>query len=197
MRKCFSWVCAMAFCALFAGCGQKQVVATGPKYANPYAAGFYSMDSEVESYDDENYFAATGIAAGNIMEEGNLQIAALENAKEIVYRKVKHAVEGSTKSFFERFNNSKGNDYNNHGVGGFDAVIRSVINDVQTRKQKTSGVDEQGNCKVYAAIKISKKVVADAVANQLSKSDKAEIRALHEDFRKQMAEDLKAYTEGN
>ena len=174
-------------------CGISKTTATGApgKNTSPFSGGVYEVPCAV--YDDDEYFAATGIASGPATQKGTLQRAALSNAQAIVRQKMQHAYEGVVKDFFEHIGSNKGSDVETQTIGGGNQIIMGIVNNTSHSCLMFSDVDAKGNIECYIAIKISKAKVTNVIADNMSKSEKAEIRQHAEDFRKQMAEDLKNY----
>jgi hypothetical protein len=146
-------------------------------------------------YDDEENFAATGFASGAAGRKGSLQQVALKNAQDMVAMKMQHAFEGEVKTFFESVGSNAGTDVDDQTIGDISNILIGVSNNTSHSCLMWSNVDDRGNVECYIGIKISKSKVADIVADNLSKSKKAEIRQRAEDFRKQVKEDLKSYKE--
>lgn len=174
--------------------GSKQVAKSqSPQYTDPFAGGAYELPCSV--FDDDENFAATGIASGPSTRKGALQMTALKNAQDIVAMKMQHAVEGEVKSFFESVGANQGTDVDEQTIGGINNIIMGIVNNTSSCCQMFSGVDAKGNVECYVGIKVSKQKIANAVADNLSKSHKEDIRNRAEEFRKQLSEDLKQYRE--
>ena len=105
------------------------------------------------------------------------------------------AVEGEVKSFFESVGANQGTDVDEQTIGGINNIIMGIVNNTSSCCQMFSGVDAKGNVECYVGIKVSKQKIANAVADNLSKSHKEDIRNRAEEFRKQLSEDLKQYRE--
>ena len=188
-------IVVISVCVTLAGCksGKQSVGAqqSGANTTNPFAGGAYEAPCTI--YDDEQNFGATGIASGSAAQKGTLQQIALKNAQDLVAMKMQHAVEGEVKSFFESVGANQGTDIDNRTIGGINSIILGIANNTGESCLKYSGVNDRGNVECYVGIKVSKSQVANAVADNLSKNQKEDIRKRAEDFRKQMQEDLKAY----
>lgn len=196
MKRIVMWACAAVCMSLVVvSCGgSKQVTKSQTsQYTDPFAGGAYELPCSV--FDDEDNFAATGIASGPSTRKGSLQMAALKNAQDLVAMKMQHAVEGEVKSFFESVGSNQGTDVDDQTIGGLNNIILGIVNNTSSCCQMFSGVDARGNVECYVGIKVSKQQIANAVADNLSKSKKDEIRNRAEEFRKQLAEDLKKYKE--
>ncbi|MBR6244577.1 hypothetical protein IKR20_03280, partial [bacterium] len=89
MKK-IMFVSMFALCFFIAACGSEQ-----QKTANNAPAGSTnpfgdSYEAPCQMYDDDDYFAATGIYKGSMEQKGELQKFALVNAQTICRMKVKH-----------------------------------------------------------------------------------------------------------
>ena len=175
-------VCA---CMVMLSCGgNKQVVQSEKKYTNPFESGAYELPCAV--YDDDEYFAATGMAAGPATQKGILQMTALKNGQDMIAMKMQHAVEGEIMGFFESIGSNEGTDVDTQTLGGINNIIMGIVNETSHCCLKFSGVDAKGNVECYIGIKIPKEDIANAVA-------KEDIRNRAEEFRKKLSEDLKRY----
>jgi hypothetical protein len=170
--------------------GSKQVASTTTQSSSPFGA---ASQAPCAVFDDDENFAATGFASGAASRKGSLQLTALKNAQDVIAMKMQHAVEGEVKSFFESVGSNKGTDVDDQTIGGINNIIMGVVNNTSHSCLMWSNVDARGDIECYIGIKISKAKIANAVADHLSKNEKQEIRQRADDFRKQMAEDLKSY----
>lgn len=192
MKKHFAQILGLALLFGMTACGSKQVALPVNAYTNPFEGGAYELPCTV--FDTDEDFAATGIASGPATQKGSIQLVALKNAQDVVAMKIKHAVEGEVKSFFENVGANAGNDYQQQTIGGINNIITGIVNNTSACcGPKFSGVDARGNVECYVGITISKERITDAVAQSLSKNERKEIRDAAEAFRKQMAEDLRNY----
>jgi hypothetical protein len=198
-NKMYKNLVQIAIAAIFTsvmmmGCGGSKQVASplAKSSSSPFRGG---TEAPCTVYDDDEYFAATGIASGPATQKGTLQRSALSNGQSIVRQKLQHAYEGVVKDYFESVGANKGTDVENQVVGGGTQVIMGIVNNTSHSCLMWSDVDEKGNMECYIGIKVSKAKVANAVADNLSKSEKQEIREHAETFRKQISEDLKKYKE--
>lgn len=179
-------------CMVMLSCGgYKQVVQSEKKYTNPFESGAYELPCAV--YDDDEYFAATGMAAGPATQKGILQMTALKNGQDMIAMKMQHAVEGEIMGFFESIGSNEGTDVDTQTLGGINNIIMGIVNETSHCCLKFSGVDAKGNVECYIGIKIPKEDIANAVADNLSQNKKEDIRNRAEEFRKKLSEDLKRY----
>lgn len=191
MKKNFAKILGLAMLLVASACGSKQQVFV-PTYTNPFEGGSHALPCTV--YDTNEDFAATGIASGPTTQKGSIQLVALKNAQDVVAMKIMHAVEGEVKSFFESVGANAGNDYQQQTIGGVNSIITGIVNNTSACcGPEFSGVDARGNVECYIGIKVSKERITDAVVDALSHDERQEIRAAAENFRRQMAEDLRRY----
>ena len=184
-------VASVCTCVVMLSCGSNKVVQSGKKYANPFESGAYELPCAV--YDDDEYFAATGMAAGPATQKGILQMTALKNGQDMIAMKMQHAVEGEIMGFFESIGSNEGTDVDTQTLGGINNIIMGIVNETSHCCLKFSGVDAKGNVECYIGIKIPKEDIANAVADNLSQHKKEDIRNRAEEFRKKLSEDLKHY----
>ncbi|GHT10428.1 hypothetical protein AGMMS4956_01750 [Bacteroidia bacterium] len=178
---------------MIVSCGSSKQVASNSQNRGGGSPFRDAYEAPCPAYDDEKDFAATGFASGAAAQKGSLQKIALKNAQDMIAMKMKHAVEGKVKGFFESVGSNQGTDVDDQTIGDIDNIILGVANNTSLSCLKFSSVNDKGDIECYTAIKISKKQIVDAVANNLSKNKKAEIRQRAEDFRRQTAEELKQY----
>ena len=186
-------VASICTCMVMLSCGSNKVVQSGKKYTNPFESGTYELPCAV--YDDEEYFAATGIAYGLATKKAELQHQALINAQNRVYLKLEHAVTGELRSYYESIGTDVGTDFDTYADSPVKRAIMGVVNATSESCTAFSGVDEKGNIEYYVAIKISKKKVAEAVSDALSQSEKESIRQRANDAFDRLSGNLKDYIE--
>lgn len=173
-------------------CGSAKKTATQP----PSTAPFNEVhEAPCAMYDDDTYFAATGIASGPATQKGSLQRAALANGQAMIRQKMEHAYQGVVSDFMEHIGNNQGNDVEQQMIAGGDQIIMAIVNDTSHSCLMFSNVDAKGNVECYIGIRIIKQKVVEAIADNLSKNQKAEIRQHAEEFRAQAREKIKAYKE--
>jgi hypothetical protein len=197
MNKNFFKIAALtAFAGLIlTSCGSSKVAersanSAGNPFGDVYEAPCAELDSETE-------FAATGIAEGSKAQMGTLQLVALGNAQDVVRRKMQHSYKGMVSGYMNQVGTNAGNDLENKLEAAGNQIIDKIVNDTRaTCGPKFSGVDDKGNVSCYIGIRISKKQVADAIANQVSNDEELSIRFKEEEFRKRMEEKFADYKEG-
>ena len=195
MKKTF--VMAVMAAALFASCGtQKQVVtASNSRSASPFGDVFEVPAAE---NDTEEYFGATGIASGSKARMGDLQLDALANAQNMIRQKMKHAYKGAVDDYMVRFGNNAGSDIQSKLERGGTQIIDVIVNETQASKGPLfSNVDEKGNVTCYIGIRISKKTMADKIADYVSEDEELKIRFQESQFRQRMKESFKEFKENN
>ena len=185
---------------LICACGAPKQVASQTPTAqvgvNPFGETF-SMPCEV--YDTPEEFAATGVYRGSSYQKGELQLNALENAKQLVYAKYHHAYQGMVSNYSSTIGNNRGNDIATKLQRAGDQVIDAVLNDIQACCVKYGPVMDDGNCECYVAIKVPKSVLANQTAkvinDNLTQEEKDAINFEEFNYRKQMQERMQEYKE--
>jgi hypothetical protein len=77
-------------------------------------------------------------------------------------------------------------------------IIDRIINDTKaTCGPKFSSVDDKGDVICFIGIKISKKQLATAITDHVSKDEELKIRFNEQEFRKRMDENFKKFKEDN
>ena len=179
---------------LFAGCGSSKNAANTAAVPNVYDATEHMSEVEDYEYDTKEYYAATGIAHGSFVRFGQVQLAALQNAKEMVYEKVAHKYTGMVKNYMNMYGDDKGTDIVNKLERGGEATIQTYLNDIEATKVKKSRVDEEGNIFVYVNIRVDKKAlareIAKANAKDLSSAEKSLIDFQADEFEKELAQEF-------
>ena len=198
MKK-FMFVSIMVFVFFMAACASDQ-----PKTANNAPAGSTnpfgdSYEAPCQVYDDDDYFAATGIYRGSMNQKGELQSFALVNAQNICRQKAKHAYRGMVSDFAQSHGNNRGNDIETKISRAGDQIIDIVMNDAQAKCVKYSAVGPDGMIEAYVAIKIPKRELAgkmaDEVKNVLTDEEKTKIDFHEDEYRKQMEDRFEKYRE--
>lgn len=201
MKK-FMFVSMMVFVFFMAACASEQQRSSGSSSSpataqtNPFGD---SYEPPCQMYDDDDFFAATGIYRGSMNQKGEVQKFALVNAQTQCRMKVQHVYRGMVSDFAETIGNNKGNDIETKISQAGDQIINATIRDTQAKCVKFSGVGSDGMVEAYVGIKIPKrdlaKKVAEAVENVLSDEEKMKVRFHEEDFRNKMEERFEKYKE--
>lgn len=120
---------------------------------NPFDTSF---EAPCQVYDDDDYFAATGIYRGSASQKGEVQKLALANAQDLCRMKMKHVYKGKVNDFSQSRGNNMGNDIEIKVSKEGEQIIDAVINETQAKCAKFSGVSSDGMVESYVAIKIPK-----------------------------------------
>ncbi len=146
--------------------------------------------------DTEEYFGATGIASGSKARMGELQLLALTNAQNLIRQKMKHAYKGAVDDYMNSVGNNAGTDIESKIERGGTQLIDVIVNDTQASKGPMfSGVDDKGNVTCFIGIRISKKAMADKIADFVSEDEELKIRFKEDQFRKRMEDSFKKFKE--
>lgn len=196
MKKIF--VMAVMSVILFTSCGTtKTAIATtnNSRSASPFGDVYEVPAAE---NDTEEYFGATGIASGSKARMGELQLLALTNAQNIIRQKMKHAYKGAVDDYMNAVGNNAGTDIQSKVERGGTQLIDAIVNETQASKGPMfSAVDEKGNVTCYIGIRISKKTMADKIADYVSEDEELKIRFKEEQFRQRMKESFKEFKANN
>ncbi len=197
-NKTFNLIIAVAVIfasVVMTGCGStKQQTATDykPVEGSPFGEVF---EAPCADKDTPEYFVGLGIANGSRNRMDVLQGAALTNAQNIARQKMQHAYRGMIADYSNYIGNNVGSDAETKVERAGNQIIDRIINDTQAEcGPKFSGVDDKGNVTCYIGIRISKKQVADAIADH-SNDEELKIRFNEQEFRKRMEEEFKKFKE--
>lgn len=165
-----------------------------PFKGNTYEAPCQELDSDAE-------FGATGIYKGSSNQMGDLQLYALQNAQQMVRRKLQHSYKGMVSDFNTSYGGNAGNDIMNKITSAGDQAINAVINDTRATCIRFSDVDDRGDVTCFVGIRISKQVVAKEVANRvnnvLSEDEKMRIRFEEKKYREEYEQRMRNYSEND
>jgi predicted Zn-dependent protease len=146
--------------------------------------------------DDDDNFAATGIASGSKNRMDVLQTNALTNAQNIVRQKMQHAYKGAIDDYSNSIGDNSGTDMTAKVERAGTQIINGIVNNTKAVcGPKFSSVDAKGDVNCYIAIRISNKQVIEAVANHLSNDKELKIRFDEENFRKKMEANFEKFKE--
>lgn len=194
MKKIFVMAITVSLATMLVSCGT-QKMGTEPDNRSQSPFGKVSEVPAAENDTDE-YFGATGIAYGSQARMGDLQLDALANAQNVIRQKMRHAYKGAVDDYMNRFGNNAGSDIQSKLERGGTQVIDVVVNETQASKGPFfSDVDDKGNVTCYVGIRISKKIIADKVADYVSEDEELKIRYQENEFRKRMKESFKEFKE--
>lgn len=172
---------------------KNNVPVVSARSANPFGEVYEVPAAE---NDTEEYFGATGIATGPKARMGDLQLLALTNAQNIIRKKMKHAYKGAVDDYMNSVGNNAGTDIESKVERGGTQLIDVIVNDTQASKGPMfSAVDDKGNVDCFIGIRISKKAVADKIADYVSEDEELKIRFKEDQFRKRMADSFKKFKE--
>lgn len=148
--------------------------------------------------DTDEYFAATGVAYGEVKLMGELQIVALTNAQDIVRQKMKHAYKGMILTYANTVSADSGTRMFTNMERGGGHVIDAIVNDTNaTGAPKFSAVDDDGNVYCYIGVRVSKREVIDKIARYMSEDEELKNHFKEEQFRNSMERTFREYRENN
>ena len=169
MRQIFYSVLMVLFAFFVTACASWQHKSDSNTRVNSTDPFDDSYEAPCQMYDDNNYFAATGIYKGSVEQKGELQKFALANAQALCRMKVKHTYQGMVSDFSQSYGNNRGNDIETKISQSGDHIIDAVINDTQAKCVKYSNVGTDGTIEVYVAIQIPKIDLAQKLAYEVGK----------------------------
>ena len=179
--------------AVMASCGGSKQTRGVSKPVNPFGEVY---EPPCADKDTPEYFVGLGIANGSKNRMDVLQGAALTNAQNIVRQKMQHAYKGMISDYSSYIGNNAGTDATNKVERAGNQIIDRIINDTEAWcGPKFSGVDDKGSVTCFAGIRISKKQVADAIADYVSEDEELKIRFNEQQYRKFMEEEFKKFKE--
>lgn len=195
MNKIYA-MAAIAATMMFASCSATKnatTTANNTRSASPFGDVYEVPAAE---NDTDEYFGATGIASGPKARMGELQLMALTNAQNIIRQKMQHAYKGAVDDYMSSIGNNAGTDIEAKIERGGTQLIDVVVNDTQASKGPMfSAVDEKGNVTCFIGIRISKKMMADKIADYVSEDEELKIRFKEDQFRERMKESFKEFKE--
>lgn len=185
MKKYLCMILCVLLAASYTDCAAKKQKKSTVQYTNPFEGGTY--DAPCTVYDDDEFFAATGIAYGSFSEKGDLIEEAQDRAQQLIIKKMKQAVTASLSSFRE---NTTGNHTKQLAKNVKDVIDRTIV-DILNETQaccgpKFLGVDEKGNTECYMAFKVRKTELANKIADNLANTEANDIRSRAEKARSEM-----------
>lgn len=195
MNKIYA-MAAIAATMMFASCGtikNATTTANNTRSASPFGDVYEIPAAE---NDTDEYFGATGIASGSKARMGELQLMALTNAQNIIRQKMQHAYKGAVDDYMNSIGNNAGTDIEAKIERGGTQLIDVIVNETQASKGPLfSAVDEKGNVTCFIGIRISKKMMADKIADYVSEDEELKIRFKEDQFRERMKESFKEFKE--
>ncbi len=109
---------------------------------------------------------------------------------------MQHAYKGAVDDYMSSIGNNAGTDIEAKIERGGTQLIDVVVNDTQASKGPMfSAVDEKGNVTCFIGIRISKKMMADKIADYVSEDEELKIRFKEDQFRERMKESFKEFKE--
>lgn len=198
MKKITLFTVIVTVSLLFASCGaQKHSIVTNQhKSTSPFGEVF---EMPCTMYDTPEQFAATGIYRGSSYQKAEVQLNALQNARQLIYEKFHHSYQGMVSNYSQSIGNNRGNDITTKLNRAGDQILDIILNDIQSVCIKFSNVGDDGMVECYVGIIVPKKIIADqvtkAVADILTEEEKESIAFDEYVYRKQMQERMSEYKE--
>ncbi len=181
-------------------CGTSSPVAsTAPRSTSPFDQTYQAPGAEI---DTDEYFAGFGVASGSQHQMGEVHLAAVKNAQDIVRMKLKHCYKGMLTDYSNQIGNNNGTDIQTKLERAGEQIIDAIVNDTrESTKPEYSGVDDKGYVKCFVNIRIYKDEFADKmtekIADAVSDDEELSIRFKEAEFNKKMKESFKQYKEEN
>jgi hypothetical protein len=201
-KSFFKIAVTAAFAAIVAmGCGSsKQGVQSAGNNQTVAKSGGSPFGEVYEApcaaFDTDDEFAATGIASGSKNRMDVLQTSAITNAQNVIRQKVQHAYKGAIDDYSNYMGANAGSDAEVKVERAGTQIIDLMINETRaTCGPKFSSVDERGDVTCFVGVKISKKQLANAITDHVSKDKELKIRFNEQEFRKRMDENFKKFKE--
>lgn len=190
---------AIAGIAMISACGTQKQAATSSQQTSGSSPFGEVYEVPCAVYDTPEQFAATGIYRGSSYQKGEVQLNALQNARQLVYEKFHHAYQGMVSNYSQSVGNNRGNDITTKMNRAGDQILDIILNDVQATCVKFSNVGDDGMVECYVGIVVPKSVIAEqvsnAVADVLTPEEKEAIAFDEYVYRKQMQERMSEYKE--
>ena len=154
------------------------------------ASGQHKYDGLYESpcqvYDDDDFFAGTGISKGSRDRIGEVKNDALMNAQHECHIKAQHIYKGMLSETSVKTKNDIETKITQTG----NSIIDIFLDDTQNICTRYSDADADGNVTAYVGIKISKKKfakkVAEALKDTLTNEEKAKINFRENEYAEQI-----------
>lgn len=198
MKKIFTFAAVVCAAMMMVSCGASKKVAEAPAQpGNPFGPGEI-YEPPCTEIDTPEYFGATGIAIGAKARIAELQLNALENAKDMIRRKMQHAYKGAIDNYMNTVGTNAGTDIESKLEAGGTQVIDLIVNEVSANcGPKYSSVDEKGNVTCFIGIRIPKRALAetivDNVRDNVSEDEELKIRFKEDEFRKRTLENFERF----
>lgn len=190
MKKIFV-LAVIAAAMMLTSCGSAKKVSTVSR--SPFGT---VSEVPAAEHDTDEYFGATGIATGSYSQMGRLQLAALENAKEMIRQKVEHSFQTMTTSYLSEYSGKNGSDLDGQFEQGTKALVEAVLKDVNASKGPFfSDVDEKGNVTCFIGIRIPKNKLVDLFVDNVSEQGKLALDFKKDQFMKQMKEEFNKFND--
>lgn len=180
----------MLVVALCASCASKQQTVNVAK--NPFGVAV-EMPCAETGFDNAEYIRATGTATNISLE--NARLAAFENAKAVVNRKLGGFVQGLSTDYSRNVGGeAKASKVQRMLEGEFATLVEKELNDAEQTCEKMSYTAD-GNYMVFISIQIPKKQLIDNLITTLDKNEELEIEFNRDEFRKYAEDKLKRMQE--
>ena len=110
---------------------------------------------------------------------------------------MQHAYRGAIDNYSNYIGTNAGSDADRKVEGAGTQIINRMINDTKAVcGPRFSSVADDGSITCFVGIRISKKQIANAIADYVSNDEELRIRFNEQEFRKKMEESFKTFKEG-
>lgn len=189
----------MAFAAgvcVMTSCGGSSKAVVAQQTVQPSSASYSDLGPTTrfplmrEATEDEWY--EVGTATGPKARMGQIRVAALRNARQLIRESMSEAYKGMLSEYSNMVGNNIGTDYQEKAEAAGDKIIDAVTGKLPPIDEQYN-IDEKGNITFFRLVKMSKKEIADKIANAVSEDEELKIRFKESEFRKYMQEKFKEF----
>ena len=173
---------AMLAMLAFAGCGSnKQAAETYKAPQGTISPGVEMvMPCAAESKSDANYFRELGV--GNDADKQQARLKAITGANRMLNQRLGGVVKGISEDYVKNVTGEKVNTMQSEMEGRLLKVVDKVLNDADNPCEKLFLTDA-GTWESYYVIEVSKKVLADKMAEAMAQDEASQIEFNRDKFR--------------
>lgn len=162
--------------------------AAAKKQAEAEAAERAKMTAVAEmpcqSYDDEDWFYATGARRFEMNRISTTPAALLRSTQRQLLDKLKGKYKQVTRDYFDQMDTEEGSYEREHIESAGEKVINQLVNETHEVCRKQSAYpDAEGKYTMYMSIRISKKEIVEKVVDEISEDQQLKVRFNEKKFR--------------
>lgn len=143
-----------------------------------------TVEMPCQSYDDADWFYATGARRFEMNRINTTPAALLRSTQRQLLDKLKGAYKQVTRDYFDQMDTEEGSYEREHIESAGEKVINQLVNEThEVCRKQTAYPDAEGKYTMYMSIRVSKKEIVEKVVDEISEDQQLKVRFNEKKFR--------------